>query len=265
MEDSLAAGDPSLLDERFDIVRIARAATKDVEVPHDFANGFFSGLGSVPGFGTQILTSTEGEVQYTFLRMLDDERALFRLLSDNGLNYHELYLARDDGGRVRIDDAFIYLIGENYSDMMRRTYVSVAAEADRGILARVFGEDTGMTEALSKVDEIQTKAATDPAAALALINSLSDYAKKTILFLAMRMQIASLVRRLPTTQQFSRNTPTTIPRTISSFATSIAPPSLPLARPSRTTRLVPRASRSESDGSPLALAQGTLRVHSSIR
>ena len=37
------------------------------------------------------------------------------------------------------------------------------------------------------------------------------------------MQIASPVRRLPITQQFSMNTPTTMPRTMSSFATSMTP------------------------------------------
>ena len=102
------------------------------------ANRVHNGLTN--GFGQGLIQGRSGDDRYfTFLRIVpgDPCRALFRIESDAGFNYYELLLRRDPSRGVLISDIFMLANGEYLSEIMRRSFYSVAAaEAPRLVAGR---------------------------------------------------------------------------------------------------------------------------------
>jgi len=80
-----------------------------------------------------IARAIQGDGSYTFLRFLVEDGhtvALFRLITDGGVNYHAWYLRQDRAGRVTGWDIEVYLMGERFSQAMRRAWFPLLALAD---------------------------------------------------------------------------------------------------------------------------------------
>jgi hypothetical protein len=115
-----------------------------------FRKNFSRGLKSASispkaGFAHLIVAAVEAAGDYRPLRIHREdghERALFRLISSNGaLNYHDYVLDRSADGNVVANDFYIYLIGELYSQNLRRSYLPLAHQSGGAQLEALSGAD----------------------------------------------------------------------------------------------------------------------------
>lgn len=79
-------------------------------------------------------------------------RALFRMIgSDQSLNYHDYDLIVSDTNQVRAEDLYVYTTGEKTSDTVRRMFLQIAAQQNRGLLERLTNRDKALIESLPKL------------------------------------------------------------------------------------------------------------------
>lgn len=136
IEKGLAAGKAEALDSRVDAAAIAEAATARVAAPPQAIAGFKAGVTEQFSIGTQLVRELKAPgSSYKFLRLkrADDEtRALFRLLTPGGLNYHELTLRTTDP-QPKVTDIHVYITGESMSQTLRRAFLqqNMLAAKDR--------------------------------------------------------------------------------------------------------------------------------------
>src|SRR5689334_59271 len=93
--------------------------------------GFLKGLGAELGktLGTGIVKGIGDKGSYTFLgiKTIDGERRpILRLLSDQGLNFHELIVEAGADGKPRIVDIYIVMTAESLVQTERRMYLMVS-------------------------------------------------------------------------------------------------------------------------------------------
>ena len=159
IETAFAGRDPQALIDAFDDPAVIRRAlselsppptvqevtqiTQQLKIGATFANGIVRALAGDGG-------------SYRFVRIDQREGAdpapVFRLLSQNSLNYHTLRLGRDGQGRLRVVDADVFVSGEALSYTMRRMLMSALAAAGRG-QAQAAQYEKGMeqVEAMQRV------------------------------------------------------------------------------------------------------------------
>ena len=127
IEDCVSMGDPALIDASLqwdDLLERATAGSRSTA-----AREFKSSMAG-KSFARELFKKLPGRRNYTFLRLRTDggeKRALFRLLIDGAVNYHEMLLTTGRAGLVRIADVYVYASGEWFSETLRRSYVSIAA------------------------------------------------------------------------------------------------------------------------------------------
>jgi hypothetical protein len=96
-----------------------------------FGQGLTSALVSqTTGFGAAVIGAVGGAGEYRPLhthREHGQVRVLFRLISSNGaLNYHDWFLGRSKAGEVVAIDCYVFLLGEMYSQNLRRSFLPQA-------------------------------------------------------------------------------------------------------------------------------------------
>ena len=149
-ESAVASGDTKAMEEMFDWDAVLERATRGIKgvdrKRRQFIAGVKKGLKSRKGVGSQIVSSTRGDGSYRFLRVRlrnGRKRILFRMLiSDNGgMNYHDMVVVKQPGGKVRIVDIYVYLTAEMISTTMRRIYIPIAASQNKSILEKLSGKE----------------------------------------------------------------------------------------------------------------------------
>ncbi|MDW8263664.1 MAG: hypothetical protein RMJ35_14135, partial [Phycisphaerales bacterium] len=105
--------------------------TAKVDAPAEVRQKFLAGAGQNLGrmVVEQLLRTrgkTGGYKLLTIIKRPDGARAIFRVVGDNGLNYHELIGDTVDGA-IRIVDIHVYLTGESFVQTLRRNYRAFAA------------------------------------------------------------------------------------------------------------------------------------------
>ncbi|MBI3097530.1 MAG: hypothetical protein HYY93_04685 [Planctomycetes bacterium] len=155
IQESIDASDPSVLNGAVDLDALLERAMAGVEAPAKERSDFKAGLTSTFDFGKAICDTLQGNPGYSFLRTRKVDgttRLLYRLITpEGGLNYHEHILTRSPEGKVRIIDTYIYLTAETLSQTFRRSWLPVAAEANRGAIDKLLGSES---EYIKHVDEI---------------------------------------------------------------------------------------------------------------
>lgn len=211
LEQTVLLGDASFFRKSLDFDALLATVTEGVEVEESFFAAFSKGIRSSFNFAEQVVAGLEtGDGTYTFLKLLPDERALFRLAGDTGLNYHELFLRRGADGSVSIVDVYVYASGERVTETMRRPYLAAAASVNRGILARLLEKESAYVEALPRIQEMIQLAQQDPAAALKVCESLPESVRTQPEILLVRSQIAAQVSDeayLAALEDFSKHQP----------------------------------------------------------
>src|SRR5665647_147712 len=102
------------LDRDIDLDLLVDRAVAGRSISPADVRGFKRGLGSV---GTMLCSQLTPDTTYTYLRTQTIDgtpRPLFRMLGDEGVNYHSLELDKQAGG-VRAADLYIYMSGEQLS------------------------------------------------------------------------------------------------------------------------------------------------------
>jgi hypothetical protein len=93
------------------------------------------------GLSRLILKAAEQADSFTFLRIQSHEgqpAALFRVISDSGLNYHRLIFTTMPDGEHRVCDVYFALSGETYSSLLHRLVaLSAPLDSNEAILADV--------------------------------------------------------------------------------------------------------------------------------
>jgi hypothetical protein len=103
--------------------------TQNVAAPAGMKAGFLKGLGATgmgKALGSAIVKSIGDKGSYTFLgiRTIDGERRpILRLMSDQGMNFHELIVEAGADGRPHIVDIYIVLTAESIVQTERRMYL----------------------------------------------------------------------------------------------------------------------------------------------
>jgi hypothetical protein len=100
----------------------------------EFARGLKSATASPKaGFGHAVIGAVEAAGEYRAIHSHRDgghQRVLFRLIASNGaLNYHDWVLSRARDGSVVGTDCFVLLIGELYSENLRRSFLPLAHQS----------------------------------------------------------------------------------------------------------------------------------------
>jgi hypothetical protein len=114
---------------------------------HDFRQGLRQAIVTpkAAGFGRAIMTAIESAGDYRPLRihtMNGKVRVLFRLVSSNGaLNYHDWVLGRSKTGAVVATDCYVFLIGELYSDNLRRSFLPLAHKSAGASIDNLSGPE----------------------------------------------------------------------------------------------------------------------------
>jgi hypothetical protein len=91
--------------------------------------------------------SVKQQATYRRLRITGNTRGrmvLLRVLAEEGaVNYLDLAIVRNKAGKPVIVDAYIYAIGENFSDTMRRMYLLAGGNPSAGLSVKVSDAEAG--------------------------------------------------------------------------------------------------------------------------
>ncbi len=195
IEDTVAAFDPTFMDASFDLDAFFGFVTAGVD-ESAFGRTFVAGAREAFEFATTIVASNaQYDGTYRFLRMLPGEpvRALFRHAGDDGLNYHELYLRRDDDGAIAIIDVMPYATGRRFSATLRASYLNALATQDRSLVDRLLRSDPYTLEDFLRIGEVVNKLESDPEGALEVSEELHETLRQGTMVQMLRVQAAASV------------------------------------------------------------------------
>ncbi len=173
--------DAAALEPLFDLDQMITRALAGRKMSRGEADGFRRGLSRSPlgNLGKTMCQWLEGS-SYTYLRTLNIDgtpRPLFRLLGDDGFNYHQLELDKQGRG-IRVADISILATGESLSETMRDLRDSLA-------------ESDNVTELGAAMKRIQSL--TDdkhPREALDLLRTLPADVRASKMVLTVEIQLA---------------------------------------------------------------------------
>lgn len=199
LETRINERDPSFFNEHFDLSNILQNLVTEVAAPDSFKTGFINGVEKSLNIGEQIVGSLGIEGNYKLLRINNfPERptAVFRLISREGLNYHEIYLNQPEEGdtTIQIQDFYIYMGAQVFSTTLKRLYLSslpdstnasITSKKDTSTVEKAFVSHLSEIEEIGKMilNESHNKA-------LDKINSLPQILQKDKMILIMRVNVA---------------------------------------------------------------------------
>jgi hypothetical protein len=158
IEQSVAEGNPKVLDDALDVGALLDKVVDGVPAPAKFRDAFLQGARSRGvDLGSRVVTAVQRDGSFRLLRVrkvAGKPRALFRLLSGETVNYFDLYLDLPAEGPPRIKDVYLFMAGETLSASMRRVYIAASAEANRGLLDMLKGSEREFLEHAGKVKEM---------------------------------------------------------------------------------------------------------------
>jgi hypothetical protein len=195
MEKVLAAGDAAAFDARCDMKAALDIALRGMDAESGFVKGFRQGAMKSRGFslGPALVKAVADGGSYRFLRvrrMDQNPRALFRLIQNGSVNYHDLHLAGPAGGPLRIRDIYIYLAGENLTDTYRRMFMAGLA-AQPGVLQGMLGKENEYAKAMPQLKSFMELArGEDAKAAMGAFAKLPPVLQKDKVVLLTRSQVA---------------------------------------------------------------------------
>ncbi len=126
---SISKRQTSFFNKHFYLSPILKQITSSVKAPEAYETAFKAGVKDAINAGEEIVNSLKKEGTYTLLHLTEsaDEKAaiaLFRLLAEDGINYHELQLAYNKKGDVYIQDFLIFQGGLAFSETLKKLYIS---------------------------------------------------------------------------------------------------------------------------------------------
>lgn len=198
LEASFAKQDPSFLNARFRADLVADRAMAGIEAPPDVTAGFRAGLTESLPLAQKILSDMGKGGRYVFLRfrMVDGQpRVFFRLTNEGGdLNYHQLVLSRGPDGKPVVADLYQATTGECLSDTVRRGYLCIAANANRGLISRLVGKESDYVAHFAEIGQMTQHVQSGKGKeAIAVFDALPASLKTDKSVLLLRLNAAGLV------------------------------------------------------------------------
>lgn len=146
VEEGVAKGDAKTFVKIFDTDKMMERSftglTMSAKLRSDLLPG---GRSAIDQIGVVIVSQLKEGGSYKLLRIrtVDGQpRPLFRLLTKQGLNYHELILQPDEGGKIRAVDIVVYATGEPMSQTLRRLFMPYVVKENRGILDKLLRSES---------------------------------------------------------------------------------------------------------------------------
>jgi tetratricopeptide (TPR) repeat protein len=197
LESSLNACDTELFDSSISWSALLSRGTADLDVSEEVRTEFARGIARGFVLGEEICKTVQDSGSYVLLsvRQVDREhRALFRIVGENGLNYHDLLLSESDDGRVEIHDMFIYSLGEWVSQTARRGFLPLAAQLKKGSLDRVEPGENLYLDNIPNILKMQSYYQSEEFDdALAVFYAMPDELKQNRNILMVRFAVAAQV------------------------------------------------------------------------
>ncbi|MDH4227348.1 MAG: hypothetical protein OEV59_06305 [Deltaproteobacteria bacterium] len=159
LEQSMNERDPELFNESLDMEGLTRKAVSGYDVDDKMMKSLIEsmtkGLKTNP-VGTTIIAMMGEKGSFTFLKMRAKDKALFRMITnDGGVNYYELYLG-EGGDSVKIEDMYVFSNGERTSDTFRRVLVPIIYEEKKGLIGKTLGWESDFVKHLPDIKKMQT-------------------------------------------------------------------------------------------------------------
>jgi hypothetical protein len=153
--DTIAGDDPGAMDSAFDFRGMLLEGVRTADLPADFKKELESGAAPKPPWGGTLKKQIAEKGSYTLLRIREQggvRKALFRIISPNGVNYHDYHLTATEGGGVKVSDIYVYQTAERLSETFRRMMVS--SKLGRGDLSKpLTRSQTDYIDGLRKAGE----------------------------------------------------------------------------------------------------------------
>jgi hypothetical protein len=189
---AVQSGQGAALDDAIDVDAILERAYRGLDASDASKREFAAGVKKSFGFGGLISKEIEQSGSYELLRVRavkGKQRALFRLISPSGVNYHDMELEPTRNGKSqRVVDIFIFLSGEWLSETMRRAFLPVVAHEKRG----AGGAERAFIDNLPKITELSTAVRKgEHARVLAIYKTLPPEVQKDRNVMLMYYQAAS--------------------------------------------------------------------------
>lgn len=119
-------------------------------------------------------------------------QVMFRLNSDDGINYYKFDLVRHPGNQIVSGDFYIYTTGEYYSTTLRRLMLPIVANQSRSILERLTGTENALVTNLPQLQQMQKLIqAGDGVGALRICKSFPQELQREKFVLLLRINAAS--------------------------------------------------------------------------
>lgn len=173
----------SLINEKALADKVAKVS--GTKISNDFRLGIKSALKQAD-LGDKIVQAIRGNGSYELVKHYEKDNTqhlIFRLYSDDGLNYHDFELAKKDG-KPAIADLFIYLTGEDFSKSIGDLFTSFSVN-DKN----VSGEKIEQMQKMKKIKEMMERNETENA--LKYYNSLPADLKNQKTVQLMHVMICS--------------------------------------------------------------------------
>lgn len=126
LADSLDSGNASFFNQFFDVDSITNSLLDSIHGPKITKEGFKKGVTDHLDVGMNIISAMGMDGHCKFLRLTKDSipKALYRIVSQGGVNYFELFLQKNKQDSVQIIDYYPYAVGQQFSNTLRRIYLS---------------------------------------------------------------------------------------------------------------------------------------------
>ncbi|MBK8444420.1 MAG: tetratricopeptide repeat protein [Sphingobacteriales bacterium] len=186
LENLMNNKDASTIDSYVALDALYHKVTDGLSAPAYYQDGFRQDLEQEFSLG-KVITGANNGGKYKFIRMMNDTTAMYRLLSDEGVNYFELNFKPAGEKDFQITDFYGYVSSETFSSNLRRLYIINLANEDSTFTHPII-------EAFPKLEYIAgLHAAKKLDAALRAIDSLPPSVQNDKIILAMRLNLAQMV------------------------------------------------------------------------
>jgi tetratricopeptide (TPR) repeat protein len=194
IETSLSSCETALFESSVDFDALLTRGTADLQIPDEVRGELVIGVARGFVLGDEICKAVQSSGRYDLLRVRRVEgepRALFRIVSNSGFNYHDLLLSNTDQGGVAIVDLYVLSLGEWVSRTARRGFLPFVARLEEKAPDRFEPGESLFVENLPSILSMQQHYRQgDFEGALEVFDSMPDDLKKHRNILMTRLAIA---------------------------------------------------------------------------
>lgn len=213
--------DAQAIDRAIDYDAMLEAATEGVKVPPNLRNEFLKGAKEVqerggPPLLAEFRPAIQAGADLRATKAIEWQgrpACLLRMiLPERSVAYILFFLERAADGHIRAVDHYSLAAGESAASAVRRIYLAAVAQANRGIVDRLFGKEEALVKHIGDLERMVTANREGKAAeALKIYDALPEEVKREKIFQTMRFAASQNVgddaKYLEAIQDFARRFP----------------------------------------------------------